>query len=177
MSGEMVKWRGGLPVPSPVDENRRAISEALALLKPSPARSNFAEVVHAAEVVDLPRVCAVHDRPYAARYVIGQEGRYRFAQTIRVTEALFALQYADSTLRAVLPCESLADETCPWCGASGFAAVLCGRCGAEVCYGKTTGRDFRCRASCGHKSTMSSEPRTLRGVVPGLARRGGWSAF
>jgi hypothetical protein len=178
MSRELVKWHGGKLVPSPIAESRRAISEALALVKPSSAWSNRADVCTCgvAEIVDLPRICAVHDKPFAARYVTGDDGRYRHAQTIRVTEALYLTQYADAAQRTLVPTEAIADETCPWCGASGFGAVLCRKCRAEVCYGKTAGRFFRCRDSCGHKGSMSSEDRTHKGIVPGIVRRG-WSVF
>lgn len=180
MSGALVKYQGGVPAPCPIAESRRAISQALALLRPAPARSHAPNPAVVAtrsdDVVDLPRMCGMHNQPYAARYVIGDDGLYRHAQTIRVTEALYLTQYADAAQRALVPTEAIADETCPWCGASGFGAVLCRKCRAEVCYGKTAGRFFRCRDSCGHKGSMTSEDRTHKGIVPGIVRRG-WSVF
>lgn len=181
MSGALVKYHGGVLAPSPIGESRRAISEAMALLRPAPARGHPSRPSAVATagwdgVVDLPRMCGIHNEPYAARYVLGDDGRYRHAQTIRVTQALYLTQYADTAHRALVPTEAIADETCPWCGASGFGAVLCRRCRAEVCYGKSVGRFFRCRDSCGHKGTMSSEDRTHTGMVPGIVRRG-WSVF
>ena len=121
------------------------------------------------EVVDLQRVCAVHDRPYAARYVLGRDGRYRHAQTIRVTEALFDRQYAEGEAgRLWLDDDFLAEETCPWCGASGFGAVFCrGGCEAHVCYGKTVRKYFRCRRSCGHEGRLQPARIPQLGMTPG----------
>jgi len=125
------------------------------------------------EVVDLPRVCAVHDKPYAARYVTGADGRFRYAQTIKVTEALYLEQYADSRNETrLVNSADLAEECCPWCGGHGFGSVRCGTCAREICYGKTTGRYFRCRDSCGGQGTMVTEFRTNEGVRPGSPRGG-----
>jgi hypothetical protein len=44
------------------------------------------------DVLDLIRVCAVHDRPFAARYILNVDGIYRHQGTIRVTEKLYRLQ-------------------------------------------------------------------------------------
>src|ERR1700679_3592275 len=52
-------------------------------------------------VVDLPRVCAVHDKPYVARYVMGADGRFRHGQTIKVTRALWRVQYEGNQNRCV----------------------------------------------------------------------------
>lgn len=173
MSGALVKWRGGelVKAPSPIDENRRALNEALALLKPAPPARTQA----AGEIVDLPRLCGVHEgRAYAARYVRGSDGRFHHAQTIKVTEALFLGQYADSAQKAVVPGEDITDETCPWCGASGFGSIHCGTCGHEVCYGRTAGRFFRCRLSCGGKGNMTTDNRAHVGVAPHETRGGGY---
>ncbi len=40
------------------------------------------------EVVDLPRLCAVHDRYYIARYIRDSKGQITFAQTIRMVDSL-----------------------------------------------------------------------------------------
>lgn len=178
MAGELVKWIGGqLVKPKSPGEKRRLIGDALALFRPAPvlpARTNgngSTAIMRAGDVVDLPRICAVHDRPYAARYVIGADGRYRHAQTIKVTEALFLGQYAGNPHKAVVPCEATADETCPWCGASGFGSIRCGVCHCEICYGRTAGLFFRCRPSCPGQGNMVwiSEPH--EGVKPSETRR------
>ncbi len=128
------------------------------------------------EVVDLARICAVHDKPYAARYVAGTDGRFHYAQTIRVTEALYLEQYADSVEVRLLQGSELAEEFCPWCGGHGRGSVRCGSCLKEICYGKSVGRYFRCRDSCGGHGTMVPEARTHQGVTPGAPHRGGYSA-
>jgi hypothetical protein len=50
-----------------------------------------------AEILDLPRICAVHNRGYVARYIRGDKGNFCYGQTIRVTDAICD-QY--STLRS-----------------------------------------------------------------------------
>jgi len=128
------------------------------------------------EVVDVPRECAVHGgKGYAARYIRGNDGRFRYAQSIRVTESLYLGQYADNANRQLVPASDIGDETCPWCGASGFGSVRCGTCNREICYGKTTGKYFRCRDSCGGQGTMVSEFRAHEGVTPGSPRGGGYA--
>ncbi len=172
MSGAMVKWRPGLPAKLSPEEQQRVISEALELLRrPLPApRSHSANLAAAGEIADLQRICAVHAMPYAARYIRCADGRFRHAQTIRVTQALYLGQYAENGVRCLVPSEDIIDETCPWCGASGFGAVLCSRCHTEVCYGRTTGSFVRCY--CGHQGHMISEFRSNEGVSPRLVRGG-----
>lgn len=191
MSNAIVKWRG------PESEAGRKIDTALEKwghtgglqklrrfekVETSPLSRGQArgrEAVYYApseaggQVVDLPRICAVHDKLYAARYIRGADGRFRHAQSIKVTDALYLGQYADNPHRTLVPAGDLADETCPWCGASGFSSVRCGSCGKEICYGKTTGRFFRCRASCPGQGNMVSKDRGHEGVTPS-SRRGGY---
>lgn len=178
MSGALVKWNGGQMVkPSPVGRCRAAREAALALLRPAPvlpARTNgngSPAIMRAGDVVDVPHICSVREEPYVARYVIGADGRYRYAQTIKVTEALFLGLYAGNPHRAVVPCEATAEETCPWCGASGFGSIRCGVCHCEICYGRTAGLFFRCRPSCPGQGNMVwiSEPH--EGVKPSETRR------
>lgn len=129
------------------------------------------------EVVDLPRICALHDKPYAARYIAGDDGRFRYAQTIKVTDALYLEQYADRVGEVrLLQGSELAEEFCPWCGGHGRGSVCCGTCGKEICYGKSVGRYFRCRDSCGGQGTMVPQARMHAGVTPGTPPRGGYSA-
>ncbi len=175
MSRALVKWQGGkLAGPSPVGDSRDAMGEALALLGTVLApRRISSRAGYDGEIADVPRICSVHKKPYAARYIRGSDGRFRHAQTIRVTEALYLGQYADNAHRAVVTGEDIADETCPWCGASGFGSVRCGECDTEVCYGRTTGRLFRC--CCGHQGSMVSSSRAHEGVSP-RDTRGGYAA-
>lgn len=192
MGTELTKWNGGKPVKASaaVENNRRVTETALALLRSAvPERRRGEDEDHeigpygrshnvltaspapaSCEVVDLPRVCAVHDMPYAARYVRSKHGSFRHAQTIKVTESLYLGQYADNRNTSVVPCEDLAEETCPWCGACGRGAVLCGVCRKEVCYGRTTGNFFRCRESCKGSGNMVPQARRNEGLVPSCRR-------
>lgn len=176
MSKALVKWR-----PREIDAGNKMDTALARLRRDGDVETRRSQSLSPAptprggEVVDLPRVCAVHDRPYAARYIAGTDGRFRYAQTIRVTEALYLGQYADGINQTrLVNGGDLGDETCPWCGASGFGSVRCGTCGKEICYGKTTGRYFRCRDSCGGQGTMVSEFRTHEGVTPGPPHSGGY---
>lgn len=184
MAGELVKWNGGklVRVSPPVADNRRVVEAALALLRPRGAqtrppmgRAVAVASVSAGDPVDLPRICAVHDKPYAARYVMGADGRFRRGPMIEVTEPLYLRQYAGNAIRRRVPTSDIADETCPWCGASGFGAVLCTGCNFEICYGRTAGRFFRCRTSCGHAGNMAQLPRTHEGVTPCEAHGGSYA--
>jgi hypothetical protein len=127
------------------------------------------------DIIDLARICAVHDKPYAARYIADSAGRFSHSQTIRVTEALYLEQYADGGDTLALQSDDLAEEFCPWCGGHGRGSIRCATCRREICFGRTTGRYFRCRASCGGQGTMVSQARTHAGVRPGSSPKNGFS--
>jgi hypothetical protein len=114
MSKALVKWR-----PAEVQPGNK-MDTALARLRETEQaerwipRSRPVLSPQAGEVLDLPRICAVHDKPYAARYIADADGRFRYAQTIRVTEALYLEQYADSVGQTrQLQGTELAEEFCP----------------------------------------------------------------
>ena len=187
MTNEMVKWNGGSLVKlSPVEKSRQARAAALALLRPRELETRPPVVAgpppvalaKAGEIVDLPRICALHDRPYAARYIRDADGVFRRGPMIEVTEAIYLRQYAGSGVRRLaVPAGNIrfVEETCPWCGASGVGAVLCGGCRHEICYGKMAARFFRCRPSCGWHGNMIWTVRGAEGVMPEQTH-GGWSA-
>lgn len=170
MSHEIVKWR-----PS---NTGRKIDEAIAEIRrceirkaePAEIRQRQPEKFGngtPGEVLDLPRVCAIHDKPWSARYIRGRNGHFHYAQTVRVTEALYLSQYAEcGNARQDLPVNDLGDETCPWCGASGFGAVRCGGCKRDVCYGRTVSGYFRCRPSCGHEGKIVRSNYRVAGISP-----------
>lgn len=180
MSKELVKWK------PPANGAGRKVDEALARIRRSeiviqkaePSEIRRAEVFgygKPGEVLDLPRVCALHDKPYSARYIRGRNGHFHYAQTVRVTEALYLSQYAEcGNTRQELPGDDLCDETCPWCGASGFGAVRCGRCKTDICYGRTVSGYFRCRSSCGHEGKIVRSNHRLTGLRP-FSGAGGFS--
>jgi hypothetical protein len=156
---ELVKWK------PPISDAGRKIDAALARIRNG---VRIAEVLPprrkeiAPEVCDLQRVCSVHGKPYAARYV-RQNGRYRYAQSIRITRSLYEVQYAESE-RLLVDSGFVCEETCAWCGASGFAAVRCSACGADACYGMTVGKYFRC--SCGHEGKITTANIKQVGMRP-----------
>lgn len=165
----LVKWRASSPA-------RKKMDDALATYKPRPLEVKAPPQPAPIEttpltVVDLPRICALHNRFYVARYIREGNGKWKHAQTIRVTEILYHLQYQGNGSGACVE-GSLSDETCPWCGASGFGAVLCSKCHSEICYGLTTLGYFRCRRGCPGKGWIKRLPRIERGAVPRLNDQG-----
>jgi hypothetical protein len=178
MSKALVKWRPAELLPgSKMDAALAQLRHGTELEQPrGRVQAPPALAPKGGDIVDLPRVCAVHDKPYAARYIAGADGRFHYSQTIRITESLYLEQYVDCSCQQHVQGNELAEEFCPWCGGHGYVAVLCSRCRAEICYGKTVGRYFRCRESCGNEGTMRSEPRMHTGVTPGLPSRGGYTA-
>lgn len=117
-------------------------------------------------LVDLPRKCAVHGKPYAARYVRGKDGVFSLGSMIDVTGPLYVRQYAGNHNTVIVPGSNLEDETCPLCGASGRGSVLCNACKSEVCYGRTAGNYFRCHPSCPGEGVLGPLPRVHYGVTP-----------
>ena len=181
MAGELVKWMGGKLVKrsssSALQRCRASIEAAEAVLRPQEQTPAFRARPAAQSIttparpypglpVDLPRKCAVHGKPYAARYVFGDDGRFSLGSMIDVTGALYMRQYAGNQNMVIVPDADLEDETCPLCGASGFGAVLCGACKAEVCYGRTAAGYFRCHPSCTGHGVIRPVARVARGVVP-----------
>jgi hypothetical protein len=169
MAGELVKWQGGnLAKPkasTALERCRKARAAALAALE-RPAVPALPARPSPGLVVDLPRKCALHGGPYAARYVYGDDRRFRLGSMIAVTEGLYLRQYAGNGSGFTVPNNDLGQETCPLCGAFGLGAVLCGSCGLEVCYGRTAGQYFRCHPSCGGQGVMQAKARVQHGVSP-----------
>jgi hypothetical protein len=164
MSNDLVRWK------SPA--NRRKIEAAVALARqrgagPAPAPA-------AGQVVDVERVCAVHDKPFIASYVRGADGPLRFTKSFKVkAEAGGNGSASGTSLQSIPPREFSHEgpgEICAWCGAgpgflSGrrFSAVACSQCGGAVCVGRTEDRFFRCRASCGGAGWLGDEAVESKG--------------
>lgn len=162
------------------NSRRRTIELGLALLKrpASPQRSvtsitTTATPHHPARttptkgVLDLPRVCAVHDRIYMSRYI--DQGRGFVYSGGVLPENSAREQYRDHASNTItLPNSALDTETCPWCGSVGFASVHCGSCNSEVCFGRTAKNYFQCRPSCDGEGPMTRDPRPMQGVRPAL---------
>jgi hypothetical protein len=177
MAGELVKWLGNRLVrPSPssaVQRCREAREAALSVLRPEPLTRPPASVRPAAPLrlypglpVDLPRMCALDGKPYAARYIFGNDGRFRLGSMIAPTEAIYLRRYAGNQNAVIVPTADLGEEICPLCGAfrAGHSAVLCGACKNEVCYGRTSGGYFRC--FCGGEGVIKPVARIHTGVMP-----------
>ena len=178
MSGELVKWK------PPVSKDSRKVDAALAKLRqvgalqevrrPQKLKTRRGQMLAprapiSGEVVDLPRMCAVHDKPYVARYIMGADGRFHYAQSIKVTQDLWSEQYEGNENARSFPAEQLGDESCPWCGAHSvgwIGPVNCTKCGAKVCFGRTAKNYFRCRPSCNSAGKLVAFGGREQGVVP-----------
>ena len=173
----LVKWR-------PVKDAEQRIDEAIERIVKSrisgrpPQRIVTVHVNGPApgEIVDLPRVCSVHEKPYVARYVMAADGRFHHSQTIRVTESLWECQYQGNENTRAVPGDDLDFEACPWCGAHSvgwIGPVNCSECGAKVCFGRTVKDYFRCRPGCPGEGYLMVSSRMENGVIPSLRRFGG----
>jgi hypothetical protein len=115
------------------------------------------------ETYELPRVCAMFDKPYLARYTRGADGLFRFVETVKVESGTGAGKGSAAQKAVTLKFSEISKDSpssrCPWCGAKG-GVVICYACNAWVCRSKTTKRDgedyFRCRASCGNETTLDT---------------------
>jgi hypothetical protein len=184
MANEIVRYNPNNRGLVPTDNSRRVMNEALERLRradglvlPKPKtelvvqKQNPAPVIARAngEVIDLPRICAVHDRYYVARYIRDSKGQITFAQTIRMVESLRDQYEGSRNGIKTLSTGQLHDESCPWCGAHGYGAVKCGKCHAEVCFGRTDTKDnFRCTDRCGGGGKMVAEDRIQKGLAPAI---------
>jgi hypothetical protein len=123
------------------------------------------------DVIDVPRYCAAHGQPYIARYV-RVSGHFCYAQSIRYKASLEDQYTSTMTRAALLPSEAFGEETCPWCGATGFGAILCNGCNRFMCWGTTANRYFRCSSLCGRKGYLTDfDVPHLAGLSPGINRR------
>lgn len=183
MKGELVRYNQDQRGLTKVSEARRKMDEALATLRGEArpvieaARERPQQIISprqsqkgAGAVLDLPRVCAVHDRLYVSRYVQAVDGFYHYGQGIRITTKSSDQYGSDAQDPGSLPSTDLEDETCPWCGASGLGAILCGVCKAEVCYGRTISQTFfHCRETCPGSGRLVSASRSTPGLRPQLS--------
>lgn len=165
-----------------VSKRRRNIEEALALIEKPSTLINARTGRSMTEVdlqpfqngivdgiIELGRVCAVHDRLYFSRYIEQmRRGGYVYGGGIRPENYVREQYRAYAANVVTLPNGSLGDEVCPWCGAEGFASILCGQCNFEVCYGRTAQRYFQCRRSCKGEGSVFENARPAQGVRPSL---------
>src|SRR5580698_5743895 len=118
MAGDLVKLGRNDQSLVRVSPARDAMSNALARLRQGGgiAKTDRAQPVvqpppsHArGAIVDLPRICAVHDKPYASRYIRDAKGRFRYAQAIRITDRLCDQYAANLSDVRVMPREDCQD--------------------------------------------------------------------
>jgi hypothetical protein len=185
MSKQVEKWMPGSAA--------RKIDEAMALLRqgvsasPLPTKTGAVNATltarlapaapsRAPEIIDVQRVCAVHDQQYFASYVRGANGLLSFTKSFRIKAhgngggqtATKATRLDPSQFDPNGP-----DEVCAWCatkarrisGRKRVSAVLCGSCDALVCLGRTEGVFFRCRDSCGGAGELSDRWVSSRGIT------------
>jgi len=136
--------------------DKRLESGSRSITPASPAR-----VSGAGETYDLPRACAMFDKPYLAQYTRGPGGSFIFAGAVKPESrsgdgsgnAAPSVKIDAREIRR----DSRAAERCAWCGVKG-EVIYCERCGAWVCPGRMTKRNgadyFRCRASCGEEGSV-----------------------
>lgn len=150
---------------SSVSPARKTIDLALSRIARPAIKQQQLRPTGKAEPIDLPRICAVHDRPYMSRYIDNGKG-FTYHGPIKFTPSI-ALQYREKNL---VEFSQFGHETCAWCGAEGYAAVRCEHCQAEICYGKTDiNQVFCCRPSCGSMGPLQYDGRRSVGVRPALS--------
>jgi hypothetical protein len=155
MANEIQKW---IPMEVRIAELRR-FQQARRLIETPPPVTSLK--CNPGEVVDLLRFCALHDRPYVARYIQGGEGSYRFSQAIQVTRRSHRDQYERNAQSLLVNSRDLTgDEVCAWCRARGeelgfSKSIWCGNCHCQICFGRTTADGyFHCRTSCGSEGQL-----------------------
>lgn len=127
----------------------------------------------ASGVVDVVHLCAVHGKPYIARYARNDDtGFFSYVTSIR-PPAPNSNQLPGPSIPAreiQLDRRSL-PQTCAWCGSgarrwktSTISEIHCGRCEFWVCTGRFTDGRFRCSDRCGNSGELSGESTPLSGV-------------
>lgn len=141
-------------------------------ITPSGARSSIQANSHTGEVAELPRVCAMFDKPYIARYARGERGMFRCLGTVKLEAGTTAGAGKGSaagkpvTLKFAEISRDSEPERCAWCGVKG-ELIFCDNCGAWVCRSQVSQRDgkdyFRCRASCGSEGFLTTTTQGYEG--------------
>ena len=118
--------------------------------------------------VDLLRVCAQHENPYAAVYLLDSgNGGYHYSTSVAISKTLYRTQYAPAVAETVIWDNKWIDEeTCALCGVSG-RPVQCGVCRQISCRGRSTGQYFRC--SCKAEGWIEERAFEHIGVIPSMA--------
>ena len=170
MAGEIVRWK-------PRGSCGESIERSLAIIRgagelPAKAEQRPQAVTSSAKPprLDVLRICAQHDRPGAAVYLLERDGSYHYSTSIQITTTLYRTQYAPGAQETlVIDPRWIDEETCAWCGVSG-RAFECGVCKKLVGACRSTGMYFRCRPSCGAEGL--ARPRSVENIaiVPRIFR-------
>jgi hypothetical protein len=139
-------------------------------------RSDRSDLVIApGAVIWLPRVCSVEGEGWVYSYIGEADGRFSPGEGIRMPKTRWQL-FKRNALLNVVDVGDRSHEECPWCGAScrGWAGpVLCSKCHARVCFGRTTADDyFRCHPNCGSEGQLTRTLAKEFGFTPSLHRGG-----
>src|SRR5580704_3092353 len=102
MSKALEKWRGNLPatLENRIEEWRRRRAQELTLRPPRlpdamDVRSrggNSTVPMERGSVIDLPRVCAVHDQLWCARYIRRSSKPFEYSLSVHASERLRQIQ-------------------------------------------------------------------------------------
>jgi hypothetical protein len=170
MAGDLVRRR--VPGADLLNNNARALERARGLLRRPALPAAEVPALVLGEVIDVPRICAVHDKPFVARYIADGCGGFHYSQSIRLKESLRDQYATHEEHSVVISSDACEEEDCAWCGAKGDGAVHCGRCHANICYGRTDAKDyFRCRPSCGSQGPLQERRWAMRGAAPFIQPR------
>lgn len=117
------------------------------------------------QVLNLPRSCADKGQLYFARYLKSWY-RWELTQMIRPEAGAEIVVTRGFKIDAA----SIGNERCPWCWAEGRGAIRCGRCNADVCYGKTSKPSFwhphgYFRCHCGGEGSIREVNESYEGVT------------
>jgi hypothetical protein len=194
MSGELEKWRGGLPASLEtmierwrgqrelVKFSQRHEAESAEQYR-EPQQQTANHVVQpvtsqlvvppgaVGELIWLPRLCAVTGEFWYASYIRNADRRFHFGETARLPRHSAKNLSPDAArLSEFINCSR---ECCPCCGATyrGWSGPVYCHCGSKVCFGRTTEDDyFRC--CCGVEGQLHPVPFHEVGFTPTLHRRG-----
>ena len=128
-------------------------------------------VVAPGAVIWLPRVCAIAAEGWVHSYISEAYGRFSPGEAIRMPNTRWQLFKRNAVLN-VVDVGDRSHEECAWCGAScrGWAGpVLCSKCHARVCFGRTTADDyFRCHPDCRGEGQLTRTLAKEFGFAPTL---------
>jgi hypothetical protein len=149
----------------PATKLMREVDEFLASTPPKPEFVNQLHMSYRPPVLASPRVCCVVNKPAAAYYLNGMDGRYHYARSGQVTGAVRRALFSFTVVAYQLRNDEVGEETCPWCGVSGNVPIFCTNCRTFTCWGTVVeNRTHFC--SCGNIGQIFRSNQKHFGVVP-----------